>query len=291
VLENELRSNYPNLAENYVVCSDTIGSIYTALPKGGMVVIAGTGSNAHLKNPDGTAFNCGGWGHFLGDEGSAFGIAHRAMKIVFDAKDNLEAPPFNTDRVWSIMRDHFSVKTRLDLLDYCYAKFEKSFFSMLCLKLAKAAHEGDELCLKIFSDAGRSIAKSIIALLPNLHSDLIEDGVCTIVCVGSVWLSYDLLKSGFCKELDSHKIDFDLRLIQLTQSMALGAVYLAADDTEVILPRDYTKNYSIFYTYSKNVSNVKLVNGGIANRITNGAANHGITNGLENGTPNGLGRA
>jgi N-acetylglucosamine kinase len=289
-LEQELRSHSPNLSENYVVCSDTIGSIYTALPRGGIVVIAGTGSNAHLKNPDGSAFNCGGWGHFLSDEGSAFGIAHRAMKIVFDDKDNLETPPFNTDKVWSLIREHFSVKTRLDLLDYCYAKFEKSFFAMLCLKLAKAAHEGDELCVKLFNDAGRSIAKSIIALLPNLQPDLIENGVCTIVCVGSVWKSYDLLKTGFCKELDSHKIGFDLRFIQLTSSMALGAVYMAADDTEILLPRDYTKNYSVFYTYSKNVSQAKLANG-IANRLTNGSVNGVMANGKDNGTPIGLGRA
>lgn len=290
ILAQEMRTKYPGLSKNYVVCSDTIGSIYTALPRGGMVVIAGTGSNAHLKNPDGTSFNCGGWGHFLSDEGSGFGIAHRAMKVVFDDKDNLETPPFNTDKVWSLIREHFSVKTRLDLLDHCYAKFDKSFFAMLCLKLAKAAHEGDEMSMKLFSDAGRSIAKSIIAMLPNVHPDLIEDGVCTVVCVGSVWKSYDLLKAGFCKEMDSHKIGFDLRFIQLTSSMALGAVYLAADDTDMVLPRDYTKNYSIFYTYNKNVSAVKMANGSIVNRITSSTAN-GITNGKEHSGTNGLGRA
>lgn len=52
-LEKEIRDKFPNLAENYVVCSDTMGSIMTVSNLGGMVVIAGTGSNAVLRNPDG----------------------------------------------------------------------------------------------------------------------------------------------------------------------------------------------------------------------------------------------
>lgn len=52
-LEREMRKEFPNLAENYVVCSDTIGSILTVSNLGGVVIIAGTGSNALLRNPNG----------------------------------------------------------------------------------------------------------------------------------------------------------------------------------------------------------------------------------------------
>jgi N-acetylglucosamine kinase len=52
-LEKEIRNTFPNLSENYVVCSDTMGSILTVSNLGGMVVIAGTGSNVLLRNPNG----------------------------------------------------------------------------------------------------------------------------------------------------------------------------------------------------------------------------------------------
>lgn len=69
-IETELHDKYPNISQSYFVCSDTIGSVFTASPLGGMVLIAGTGSNALLRNPDGATYQCGGWGSFIADESS-----------------------------------------------------------------------------------------------------------------------------------------------------------------------------------------------------------------------------
>uniref|UniRef100_A0A336N1G9 N-acetyl-D-glucosamine kinase n=1 Tax=Culicoides sonorensis TaxID=179676 RepID=A0A336N1G9_CULSO len=261
-LENELKMVHPNVAESYVVVSDTVGSIKTASNLGGLVLIAGTGSNAFLSNPSGTTAQCGGWGHILGDEGGAWWIAQRAIKTVFDHEDNFIPSPYPIERVWQIICKYFNIETRLDLLPYCYGeKFDKSFYAGLCKKLAEAAEDGDELCLKIFTDAGHALGKSVLALLPKVEAELVSSGSLTIVCVGSVWLSWKLLKSGFVKILNTANIPFEITLVKLTNSMGLGACYMAADSIDFELKRDYSKNYEVFFSYSNNNNNQIHMNG------------------------------
>ena len=96
---------------------------------GGVVLIAGTGSNSLLVNPDGSEGRCGGWGHVLGDEGSAWWIAQKAMKFWFDEEDNLIQPPYSSEKIAEAIKSYFGIKDRFGLLTHCYDKFEKPHFA------------------------------------------------------------------------------------------------------------------------------------------------------------------
>lgn len=253
-LEQEIRKSFPDVAETFVVCSDTAGSIATASNIGGLVLISGTGSNAFLKNPDGSSHNSGGWGYVLGDEGSAWWISYLALKTVFDHMDNFVESPYPIDHVWSLIRKHFSVETRLDLLDHCYAKFNKPFFAGLCKSLAESAKKGDKLCQHLFNEAGSVLARWVHALIPKVQDSLVESGYLSIVCVGSVWLSWDLMRDSFIKQINTSPMPFGIRLVKITKPMAWGAVYLGADNIKSDLPRNYDDNFIVFHEYKQNCS-------------------------------------
>ena len=53
----------------------------------GIGLVAGTGSSAYGRAEDGREVSIGGWGHLLGDEGSGYDIAVRALRAVTAAVD------------------------------------------------------------------------------------------------------------------------------------------------------------------------------------------------------------
>lgn len=254
MLEAEMLQNHPEVSESYVVGSDTLGSIYAVSNLGGMVIIAGTGSNAFLLNPSGRTAQCGGWGHMLGDEGGAWWISHRAIKTIFDHEDNFVPAPHKIDKIWELVRSHFGIKARTELLDHCYGNFSKSFFAGLCKRLAEGAEQDDGMCLKLFQDAGIALGRSVIALLPKVEPELVKTGKLNIVCVGSVWNSWKYMRGGFVKALHAVDIPFDIGLLRLTTSMGVGACYMAADSIKFNLARDYSKNYEVFFSYNSSSS-------------------------------------
>lgn len=243
-----LNKNYPTLSKSYTLKNDTFGPLKTGCSSGGMVLISGTGSNCQYIDQNDNASRCRGWGHLLGDEGSAFWIAMRAIKEVFDDLDHYKHSVFDCSLVCSAMLKYFNIQNQSMIMDQMYTSFEKSHVAGFCKILSQLAlQDSDALCLKIFDQAGEYLAKNIIALLNEVPPETTE---LTVVCVGSVWKSWALLKKGFTSQLDydRDKIKNEtILIVELTKPSSIGAALMGAQKVGHLQNVDVSKNTKLLY--------------------------------------------
>lgn len=87
---NPFLKHGPRLA----VVNDAVAALMAALDRPhGIVLISGTGSICYGFNEDrGRTARCGGWGQFLGDEGSGYAIGLAALRRAMQEHDGREKP-------------------------------------------------------------------------------------------------------------------------------------------------------------------------------------------------------
>jgi len=86
------------LAEILTAPIEVVGDMQIALEAAfdngpGVIVIAGTGSIAYGRDPQGSTVRAGGWGFAIGDEGSAHWIGRTAVNAVLRASDPRDGRP------------------------------------------------------------------------------------------------------------------------------------------------------------------------------------------------------
>ena len=72
---------------------DAKAALYAGNPAGcGVVLVSGTGSIAYGRNDQGAEARCGGWGHLVGDEGSAVWIGQEGLRAASYDHDGRGSP-------------------------------------------------------------------------------------------------------------------------------------------------------------------------------------------------------
>jgi len=75
------------------VTHDAKAALYAGNPAGcGVVLVSGTGSIAYGRNDQGAEARCGGWGHLVGDEGSAVWIGQEGLRAASYDHDGRGSP-------------------------------------------------------------------------------------------------------------------------------------------------------------------------------------------------------
>ncbi|MDP2856990.1 MAG: BadF/BadG/BcrA/BcrD ATPase family protein, partial [Bacillota bacterium] len=121
----------------------------------GVVVIAGGGSVAWGRTTDGTEATAGGYGHILGDEGSAYEIGRQAIVAALRASQHRTPATALTREVLA----HFAVDNVWDARLLVYSGDDpRKQLSALAPRVSSAAETGDGVAQQIVLRAGSELA-------------------------------------------------------------------------------------------------------------------------------------
>lgn len=209
-------------ATRHLVLPDYVTSLAGASAGAdGIVVIAGGGSIAYGVTPSGRDAVVGGMGYLLGDEGSAYDIARRAVAAATRSSDGRDRRTV----LEKVVREAFVLDDVRDITRLVYARdFSRATLANLAPAVAAAAAGGDIVARDIMTYAGQELGRAAVAVARTLEMD-----APFVYAAGGVFGAGKLVLDPFRRTVQD-------ALIQATISPAayppvVGALLLARRDT------------------------------------------------------------
>ncbi len=167
----------------------------------GVGVIAGTGSIAVGRDREGRKARAGGWGHLIGDEGSAYVVVLDALRIVARRADPRESPSATGDRLAERLCLALGVSTPSQIPTALYAPgCDRARIAGLAPEVIAASREDPEAVVPLLEAAGRCLAEQIVAVARAL--DLPRSGL-PLALAGGFLLSADVVSAAMIHALAS----------------------------------------------------------------------------------------
>lgn len=182
----------------------------------GIIVISGTGSIVFGKTADNNLIRMGGWGHLLGDEGSAYGLSHDAYVAVAQMIDGLGPE--------TSLKEKLGIKDRADIISYYYSH-EKADIASHAPLVEQAAAEGDEVAFEILKSNAEKLGNDIVAVAKKLQLETVKVSFC-----GGLVTNDTLFKKLLVQYIE--ETDNNIKCIDPIKDSAEGAVILAKVEHE-----------------------------------------------------------
>ena len=123
-----------------------------------VLVVSGTGSCCFGRSTDGRTARLGGWGHILGDKGSGYDIALRALTAVIQASDRARRWPALGQRILTALL----LNEPEDLVGWAQAA-SKADMAGLALEVFRASDDGDPIAAAVLATVADTLAADAVA--------------------------------------------------------------------------------------------------------------------------------
>ena len=209
-----------SLADKVSVANDATLLLAAGTPNGwGLAVIAGTGSIAFTLDESGTDGRAGGWGHLLGDEGSAFQVVLQSLRAAARFADACGPRTALLDAFVHRM----GLKEPRDLIPAVYRReWDRAALAALAPVVFDAASAGDEVALRVLQHQADELARTAAAAVRNSN---LPAANLPVALAGGVLLKSDAYRARFLESLAGFGVTpGDVGLVD---EPAVGAVVLA----------------------------------------------------------------
>lgn len=202
-----------------IITDDAETALYAGSGKGeGIILISGTGSICYGITSTGTKHRVGGWGHLIGDEGSAYNIAVKILNIVMKSYDGREEKTILTELVLKKL----NLNNAEDLIEYVYRKGNgKNEIAAIATIIGEACDRGDKTAFRIVDETVYELFNHIETVVEKLS---LCDKKISLVTNGSV-INKNVFIRGKLEKLLIDKYP-NIRMMQMKDDAAYGAVLI-----------------------------------------------------------------
>ena len=155
-----------DVADRLRTANDATLLLAAGTPDGwGLAVIAGTGSIAFVRSATGAVGRCGGWGHTLGDDGSAYLLALNGLRAACRAADRIGSATELLPKFLARM----NLAGAPDLIPAIYrGPWDRAAIAGMAPVVLEAAEAGDAVAGAIVTAEATELAHTAAAAVRNL---------------------------------------------------------------------------------------------------------------------------
>jgi N-acetylglucosamine kinase-like BadF-type ATPase len=181
-----------NWAHRTVLVNDGDLVVAAGTPEGwGIGVIAGTGSIAVGRSPQGRTARAGGWGHIIGDEGSAYSVVLDALRLVARRADGRESVESRHDALTERLCTALGVSEPTQIVTTIYSpEFDRAQIAALAPTVLATSDEDVEVIPRLLIPAGAALAEMAVAVARSLGW---QSGPLAVAAAGGFLLSASIV--------------------------------------------------------------------------------------------------
>lgn len=224
-------------AKKIIIKSDVEAAAVAGLgsEKRGIVVISGTGSIV-VGLSGGSFFRAGGWGHVCDDEGSAYDISIKALRMAFQSYDGRGMRTSLEGKA----RSFFRVNSMEGLARYIH-EIGKERMALFAEVVKSEAEKGDKVARSIVEDAAASLSSGVMAIAKRMG--IKSNGALNVYLVGGMFMGdSQILRREMIKRLSLKYRKLSVK--KPTYPPTVGALMIALREIGEEVPEEVLKNAS-----------------------------------------------